>query len=199
MSFVTYIRDYIVTRDLQLEACIHVRHQNLSHKNIYIRLLSHSCVTICDTKPVNRDICTRETYVYVCCQIYVWLHTSFYACQISFHTYMSLFNGFRETSGRGSIPKNFKRIPTTANKSKESKIMMPDAGGCDSITGTRFPYNISLSTNWCEQGNALLLKTSETKKWVRTQTKKKGYRQLGYLPLASQYLNRSLVQYVDLF
>jgi len=64
----------------------------------------------------------------------------------------------RDVGGGGRDPKNQKESCTPILKRQKQKLSSAqDVGACYSITGTRFPYYISLSTIWWARGNCDLL------------------------------------------
>ena len=87
-----------------------------------------------------------------------WLNDIWYACPWR-----------RDVGGWGRDPGKQKDLCTTVKKRQKQKISWAlDVGVCYIIiTGTRFPYCISLSTIEWARSNGNLFGTNRTKKWVR--------------------------------
>ena len=85
----------------------------------------------------------------------------------------SFFPGFGERCNtkqmqhqRGDL-KQKRFLYGCSKKNQNTKISVSDVVVCYSITGTRFPYYISLSNNWCVRGNGTLLSEIRPKNGFR--------------------------------
>jgi len=76
--------------------------------------------------------------------------------------------GILETWGAGVETQENKKIFMSLSKKDKKKISWAlDVGVFYIITGTRFPYYMSLSTSQWARGNGNLFGTNRTQKWVR--------------------------------
>jgi len=110
---------------------------------------------------------SRRLFVNICIFVYVYIYVHIY---MYIYTYIwGLFwHPWRDVGGWGRDPRKQKDFRTTVKKRPKQKISLAsDVGVCYSITGTRVPYYISLSTFWTSHGNGNLFGTNRTKKWVR--------------------------------
>ena len=116
---------------------------------------------------------THHVSLYVCM---TYKHTSMHTCMNTHHAAWPY-----ETWGAGVVTRrNTKNRVPLCKKDPKKNVISP--GACYSITGTRFPCYISLSTIWWARGNGNLLVQIEPKIGFESETVKNGYRQSGYLP-----------------
>jgi len=86
----------------------------------------------------------------------------------SFQHTLSPAYSWQDVGGWGRDPRKQTDFCTTVKKRPKQKISwVLDVGVCYSITGTRFPYYISLSTISWARGNGNVFGTNRTSKWVR--------------------------------